>query len=138
MAVQISTFGFFAAVIGCAASTRGSWFQHAQEIAMRSRIWNVRMQSWLRKNTNTSKNAQVLWGQDAIIIVDNAGVLRQGRAFEVPTIPFEHFAEAKNEIVNLENAKDYAETSFNVRRVSSGAFQKGDHDELLGKAVPRF
>ena len=50
MAVQISTFGFFAAVIGCAASTRGSWFQqHAQEIAMPSHIWNVRMQSWLRK-----------------------------------------------------------------------------------------
>lgn len=91
-----------------------------------------------KKNTNTSKNAQVLWGQDAIIIVDNTGVLRQGRAFEVPTIPLEHFAEAKNEIVNLENAKDYAETSFNVRRVSSGAFQKGDHDELLGKAVPEI
>jgi len=92
-----------------------------------------------KKNTNTSKNAQVLRGQDAIIIVDNTGVLRQRRALEVPTIPLEHFAEAKNEIVNLENAKDYAENSFKKnRRVSSGAFQKEDHDELLGKAVPRF
>lgn len=91
-----------------------------------------------KKNTNTSKNVQVLCGQDAIIIVDNTGVLRQRRAFEVPTIPLEHFAEAKNEIVNLENAKDYAETSFNVRPVSSGVFQKGDHDELLSKAVPEI
>ena len=78
-----------------------------------------------KKNTNTSKNAQVLRGQDAIIIVDNAGVLRQRRAFEVPTIPLEHFAEAKHDIANLENAKDYSETSFNV------AF----HQELFKKGI---
>lgn len=91
--VQISALGFLAAVFCCAASASSA----CEVIPISAQTAYVGIPTYPNKINQRLQQIPVIYQprQDAIVVVDEAGVLCHGGAFDIPAVPFQGWSILK-------------------------------------------